>query len=123
MDQNITYNVQVDLNHNVREHTYGYKADHYVDGGNNFYGISPDNSRYPEELAANAGVQEDSGEIIIPIELNKLTAPEFISSGDKVMLEGNFGSETGRVVLSGTDGPVYLDAQSGNIISWTAKKI
>jgi len=123
VDQNITYNVQVDLNHNVREHTYGYKADHYVDGGNNFYGISPDNSRYPEEVAANAGVQEDSGEIIIPIELNKLTAPEFISSGDKVMLEGNFGSETGRVVLSGTDGPVYLDAQSGNIISWTAKKI
>lgn len=123
VDQNITYNVQVDLNHNVREHTYGYKADHYVDGGNNFYGVSPDNSRYPAELAANAGVQEDGGEIIIPIELNKLTAPEFISSGDKVLLEGNFGSETGRVVLSGTDGPVYLDAQSGNIISWTAKKI
>lgn len=123
VDQNITYNVQVDLNHNVREHTYGYKADHYVDGGNNFYGVSPDNSRYPAELASNAGVQEDGGEIIIPIELNKLTAPEFICSGDKVMLEGNFGSETGKVVLSGTDGPVYLDAQSGNIISWTAKKI
>lgn len=123
VDQNITYNVQVDLNHNVREHTYGYKADHYVDGGNNFYGVSPNNSRYPAEIAANAGVQEEGGEIIIPIELNKLTAPEFISSGDKVLLEGNFGSETGRVVLSGTDGPVYLDAQSGNIISWTAKKI
>lgn len=123
VDQNITYNVQVDLNHNVREHTYGYKADHYVDGGNNFYGVAPDNSRYPAELAANAGVQEDSGEIIIPIELNKLTAPEFISSGDKVMLEGNFGRETGKVFLSGADGPVYLDAQSGNIISWTAKKI
>lgn len=123
VDQNITYNVQVDLNHNVREHTYGYKADHYVDGGNNYYGVSPENDRYPVELAANAGVQEDGGEIIIPIELNKLTAPEFISSGDKVMLEGNFGKETGKVVLNGADGPVYLDAQSGNIISWTAKKI
>ena len=123
VDQNITYNVQVDMNHNVREYTYGYKADHYVDGGNNYYGVAPDDDRYPVELAAKAGVQEAGGEIIIPIELNKLTAPEFISSGDKVMLEGNFGKETGRVVLSGVQGPVYVDAQSGNIISWTAKKI
>lgn len=123
VDQNITYNVQVDLNHNVREYTYGYKSDHYVDGGNNYYGVSPDNERHPVELAANAGVQESGGEIIIPIELNKLTAPEFISSGDKVMLEGNFGTETGKVVLSGAQGPVVVDAQSGNIISWTAKKI
>ncbi len=123
VDENITYNVQVDLNHNVREHTYGYKADHFVDGGSNHYGVKPGSSSYPAELAARAGVQDVNGQSIIPIELNNLMAPEFITSGDKVILEGNFGEETGRVALCGENGTVYLDRTSEHILSWNAKKI
>jgi len=123
VDENITYNVQLDLFHNVREYTYGYKADHCVDGGNNYYDVSPDDVNYPTEIAAKAGVQDVDGGSIIPIELNTLTAPEFISSGDRVLLEGNFGKEIGKILLSGAKGTVTIDADSSNIISWTANKI
>lgn len=122
VEENITYNVQVPLNHNVREYTWGYKNDHPVIKDNNYFNISPDMDGYPTELAAQTGVQDEYS-CIIPKELNSMTAPEFPETGDRVLLEGNFGKETGKIILQGKDGEIVVDKASGNIISWTEEQI
>ena len=119
VEDNITYNTQMTYFHNIRDNTWGYKSDPPVIL-DNYFNISPDMEEYPTDLAAQAGVQDSS---IIPKELNDMTAPEFPQTGDRILLEGNFGSETGKVVLEGTDGPVVVDEASGNIISWAESQI
>ena len=121
VEDNIIYNTQVSINHNIREYTWGYKNDHpkILD---NYSNISPDMEDYPSDLAAQAGI-EDEYSSIIPKELNSMTAPEFPQTGDRILLEGNFGKEPGRVVLEGKDGPVVVDEASGNLLEWTEKQI
>lgn len=118
---NITYNTQIALNDNVRDHTWGYRNDRPVySNDTNYFNVSPDMDNYPADIAANAGVTDKD---LIPKELNSVTAPEFVESGDKILLEGNFGEEPGKVVLTGADGNVEVTQESGNLLSWTEKQI
>ncbi len=118
---NITYHTQIALNDNVRDHTWGYRYDRPVySDDTNYFNVSPDMEQYPEEIAAKAGVQ---GENIIPKELNEVIAPEFVESGDKIVLKGHFGEQTGKIVLTGIDGNVEVSQESGKIISWTDTQI
>lgn len=121
LENNITYNTQMTLFDNVREYTWGhrYNPPIYKDK-TNYWNVSPDMENYPAELAAKAGVQNDD---IIPKELNRVTAPEFVKSGDRIVLEGNFGEKPGKVVLTGEEGSVEVTQESGNILSWTTKQI
>lgn len=121
VSDNITYNTQIALNDNVRDHTWGYRYDRPVySNDTNYFNVSPEMDNYPVELASKAGVQGDN---IIPKELNNITAPEFVESGDKIVLNGHFGETTGKVVLTGTDGKIEVTQESGKLVSWTDTQI
>lgn len=118
---NITYNTQIALNDNVRDHTWGYRYDRPVySNDTNYFNVSPDMDNYPGEISAKAGVQGDN---IIPKELNDVISPEFVESGDKIVLRGHFGEQIGKIVLTGTDGNVEVSQESGKILSWTDTQI
>ena len=56
----------------------------------NYWDTAPESTAYPHGLAEQIGI-EKAFEHIRPKELDKVTAPDFVKTGDKVTLEGYFG--------------------------------
>lgn len=52
------------------------------------------------------------------IRLDIVTAPDVVKAGDTVILQGHFGKNPGRVVMTGPKGEVTVNADSPYLISW-----
>ena len=121
VEGNITYDTPYTCFYNIREFTWGHRMDQPV-FMENYWDTAPESTAYPHELAEQIGI-EKAYEHIRPKELDKVTAPDFVKTGDKVTLEGYFGEEPGRIVLTGPGGEVVVNGESPCLLSWTKHRI
>ena len=121
VEGNISYDTPYTCFYNIREFTLGHRMDQ-PDFKENYWNTAPESDAYPHELAEQIGI-EKTYENIRPKELDTVTAPDYIKAGDRVILQGYFGDETGKVIMTGPDGEISVTGDSPYLVSWEKNKI